>query len=360
MKIAVGISGGVDSAVAALLLKRRGHDVFGLFMKNWEEDDDEIYCAAAEDLGYARAVCRRLEIPLRTVNFSTEYWDRVFAVFLDEYRAGRTPNPDVLCNREIKFKLFVEHARALAADKIATGHYAGVERAGDEWRLLKGHDSEKDQSYFLYLLEQDVLAQTLFPLAETDKREVRALARREGLASCDRKDSTGLCFIGERRFRDFLARYLEDAPGEMVDQKGAVVGAHRGAWSCTLGQRAGVGGIRGTAEKAWYVAAKDLERNRLLVVQGRDHPALFSSWLTASRTHWINKPPPGGAEITARIRHRQADQECRLTHAAGGRVRVCFKQPQRAVAPGQSVVFYDGRRCLGGGVIESAQALEPR
>ncbi len=354
MKIAVGISGGVDSAVAAALLKHAGHDVFGLFMKNWEEDDDAAYCAAAEDLEYAEAVCRQLAIPLRTVNFAAEYWEQVFAVFLNEYRSGRTPNPDVLCNREIKFKLFVEHARTLAADKVATGHYAGIEHAGSEWRLLKGRDAGKDQSYFLHLLEPGVLAQTLFPLAALSKREVRARARREGFANCERKDSTGICFIGERRFRDFLARYLDDKPGEIVAESGTVLGAHRGVWFYTIGQRAGVGGLRGEAENAWYVAAKDPGRNRLLAVQGRDHPALFSPGLSAVRVHWINAAPADGARLAAKLRHRQADQPCRLTHTGEGRVEVRFEQAQRAIAPGQSVVFYDGRHCLGGGVIQSA------
>ncbi len=354
MKIAVGISGGVDSAVAALLLKREGHDVFGLFMKNWEEDDDASYCAAAEDLKYAEAVCRQLDIPLRTVNFAAEYWEQVFQVFLREYRCGRTPNPDVLCNREIKFKLFVEHAHTLAADKIATGHYAGVECAGSEWHLLKGRDADKDQSYFLHLLGPKVLSQARFPLAEMTKSEVRALARRERLASCDRKDSTGICFIGERRFRDFLARYLDDKPGEIVDEAGTVLGTHRGVWFYTVGQRAGVGGVRGEAEDAWYVAAKDLEHNRILAVQGRDHPALFAPGLITERLHWINEPPAADVSLAAKIRHRQTDQPCRLTQLGEARLQVHFEQPQRAIAPGQSVVFYKGRRCLGGGVIQSA------
>ena len=355
MKIAVGVSGGVDSAVAAWLLKREGHDLFGLFMKNWEEDDDERYCAAAEDLKYAEAVCRQLAIPLHTVNFASEYWDRVFKIFLREYRRGRTPNPDVLCNREIKFKSFIEHARLFDADKVATGHYAGVERANGEWHLLKGHDPGKDQSYFLHLLTPDVLARTLFPLAEIDKSEVRATARRERLASCDRKDSTGICFIGERRFADFLARWLDEQPGEIVDESGKVIGTHRGACFYTIGQRTGlgVGGVRGGEEDAWYVAVKDLGQNRLLAVQGRNHPALLASGLVAEQVHWINAAPDDAAPVTARIRHRQDDQPCCLK-IAGGRAEVRFAQPQRAVTPGQSVVFYAGRRCLGGGVISEA------
>ena len=359
MKIAVGISGGVDSAVAALMLQREGHDVFGLFMKNWEEDDEQAYCAAAEDLKYAEAVCGQLGIPLHTVNFATEYWDQVFEIFLREYRAGLTPNPDVLCNREIKFKLFLEHAHALGAEKIATGHYAGVERSNTGWHLLKGRDDGKDQSYFLHLLEQDVLAQSLFPLAEMHKSEVRALAKRENLASCDRKDSTGICFIGEQRFRDFLSRYLSDEPGDIVDESGQVIGTHRGTWFYTIGQRTGlgIGGGHGDTDDAWYVTAKNLSDNRISVVQGHNHPALFSPGLTARQMHWINNAPAADVRLTAKIRHRQADQACRLEESKS-HVAVQFEQPQRAIAPGQSVVLYDDRRCLGGGVIvQSARPI---
>ena len=355
MKIAVGMSGGVDSAVAALLLQRRGYDVFGLFMKNWEEDDDESYCAAAEDLEYAEAVCKQLSIPLHTVNFAAEYWDRVFQSFLRDYRRGRTPNPDVLCNREIKFKVFAEHARGLSCDKIATGHYAGIRYTDGEWHLLKGGDTDKDQSYFLHLLQQVHLAQTLFPLAEIRKSKVRELARQAGLVSCDRKDSTGICFIGERRFRDFLARYLDLSPGEIVDESGVPIGTHQGVWFHTIGQRAGlgIGGVRGGSKEAWYVAAKDVAHNRIVAVQGDRHPALFSSALVAESVHWINAPPEDAAPLKARIRHRQTDQDCHI-HSQDDLVRVQFERPQRAVTPGQSVVFYHGENCLGGGVIASA------
>lgn len=357
MRIAIGISGGVDSAVAAALLRREGHDVFGLFMKNWEEDDDEAYCAAAEDLEYAGAICRRLDVPLHTVNFSAEYWERVFEIFLREYRAGRTPNPDVLCNREIKFRRFIEHARSFGADQVATGHYAGVEEVGGEWRLLKGRDVDKDQSYFLHLLDSKTLARVTFPLSGMLKSEVRALARDARLKSYDRKDSAGICFIGKRRFRDFLARYLDERPGEIVDENGAVLGEHRGVWFYTVGQRAGlgIGGVRGKAEDTWYVAGKDLENNRLVAVQGHNHPALFASSLTAGPVHWISGSPATDQPLAARIRHRQPDQSCCLATLDDGRVEVRFDQPQRGVAPGQSVVFYRGRQCLGGGVIIVAQ-----
>ncbi len=352
MKIAVAISGGVDSSVAALLLKRAGHDVFGLFMKNWEEDDNE-QCAAALDLEFVEKTCTRLDIPLHTVNFSAEYWERVFKVFLREYRVGRTPNPDVLCNREIKFKRFMEHARTLEADKIATGHYAGIRRRNSDWYLLKAEDITKDQSYFLHLLEQEVLAQLLFPLAEMTKKQVREVARREGLATHDRKDSTGICFIGERHFRDFLSTYLESCPGDILDETGKVIGRHCGAWFYTIGQRAGlgVGGTRGGAEKPWYVVDKDIEANRLTVVQGNDHPALFSSSLIAENVHWINRRPPRASFLAAKIRYRQPDQHCRLVDLGTNMLQVNFEHPQRAVVAGQSIVFYQGQTCLGGGVI---------
>jgi tRNA-specific 2-thiouridylase len=352
--VIVGLSGGVDSAVAALLLKRRGYRVSGLFMKNWEEDDTEHYCAAAEDLEMARAVCARLDIPLDTVNFAAEYWDRVFSHFLAELAAGRTPNPDVLCNQEIKFKAFREHAERLGAAFIATGHYARViERDGRFW-LAKASDANKDQSYFLHTLDQRALARTLFPLGELDKPAVRALARDAGLPNHARQDSTGICFIGERRFRDFLGRYLPAQPGAILSLDGQRRGEHAGLMYYTIGQRQGLG--IGGAGEAWYVVDKDVGRNLLWVAQGHDHPALFRRALTAGPLHWIGgEAPVAPGRLTAKTRYRQADQPCTLVGIRDGIGRVEFDSPQRAITPGQSVVFYDGELCLGGGVIAGAE-----
>jgi tRNA-uridine 2-sulfurtransferase len=351
MKIVVGMSGGVDSAVAALLLKRQGHDVIGLFMKNWEEDDAAGRCGAEEDLKTARAVCSHLDIPLRTVNFSTEYWERVFSYFLSEYRAGRTPNPDVLCNKEIKFRAFLEHALVLGAERIATGHYARVDHDEGRYRLLKARDAIKDQSYFLYLLGQEALARTLFPVGELAKTEVRRIAREAGLPNHDRHDSTGICFIGERDFKSFLARYLPAQPGEMHTLAGACKGKHDGVMYYTIGQRHGLG-IGGEGEP-WYVVGKDVSKNILYVEQGEHHPALYSEALTAGQLHWIGNEPSLPAKQRAKSRYRQPDQGCTLTRHDNG-LHVTFDTPQRAITPGQSVVFYDGEECLGGGVIEQA------
>lgn len=355
--IIVGMSGGVDSSVAALLLKSQGYRVEGLFMKNWEEDDDADYCAAAEDLADARAVCERLDIPLHTVNFSAEYWDRVFEHFLAEYRAGRTPNPDILCNKEIKFRAFLDYALELGADAIATGHYARVGRGAEGFRLLKGLDGGKDQSYFLYTLGQAALSRTLFPVGELEKARVRELAAEQGLATHAKKDSTGICFIGERRFKDFLQRYLPARPGEIVTPDGEVLGRHDGLMYYTLGQRQGlgIGGRREGSEAPWYVLAKELESNRLVVGQGHDHPRLFTRHLAASQLHWVaGTAPTLPFECAAKTRYRQPDQPCRITADDAGRCQVEFVEPQRAVTPGQSVVFYDGEVCLGGGIIERA------
>ncbi len=350
-RIVVGLSGGVDSAVAALLLQRQGYEVLGLFMKNWEEDDTAEHCSAAEDLAAAQAVCAQLGIPLHAVNFSAEYWERVFAYFLDEFRAGRTPNPDVLCNKEIKFGAFLDHALTLGADKIATGHYARVTHA-DSYQLHKGVDGGKDQSYFLYTLDQTALARTLFPLGELAKTAVRAAARAAGLPNAARKDSTGICFIGERDFRHFLARYLPAQPGEMRTLGGAHVGRHDGLMYYTIGQRHGLG--LGGAGAAWYVADKDLEGNVLYVVQGESHPALFHDTLEADALHWVaGAPPVLPQRLAARTRYRQPDQDCLVEATAPGRVRVTFDTPQRALTPGQSVVFYRGTVCLGGGTIDT-------
>jgi tRNA-specific 2-thiouridylase len=349
--VIVGISGGVDSAVAAMLLLQQGYDVTGVFMKNWEEDDDDEYCAAEEDYRVAREVCAQLEIPLRAINFASEYWDRVFAYFLDEYRAGRTPNPDVMCNKEIKFKAFLDYAVSLGADRIATGHYARVDHHSRFYRLLRGRDTNKDQSYFLYSLGQHELRYSLFPVGELEKPKVRRLAEDAGFANYDRKDSTGICFIGERRFKDFLARYLPAQPGDIYSLEGEHKGRHDGLMYATIGQRHGLG-IGGPGEP-WYVADKDIEQNVLYVVQGQDHPALFRDSLSAADMSWIRgKPPVSGLHCTAKIRYRQQDTPCQLT-LSDNLAAVTFEKPQRAITPGQSVVFYDGDICLGGGIIQS-------
>lgn len=349
--VVVGLSGGVDSAVAALLLKRAGHNVTGLFMKNWEEDDTDALCTAEEDLKIVRAVCDQLDISFQTVNFSSEYWDRVFQYFLDEHKAGRTPNPDVLCNKEIKFKAFLDHALILGAEQIATGHYARVHETNGQYRLIKGKDSEKDQTYFLYTLGQTELSRTLFPIGHLAKTEVRTIAQTAGLPNYARKDSTGICFIGERDFRTFLKRYLPAQPGEIRTLAGISKGRHEGAMYYTIGQRQGLG--IGGAGEAWYVVDKDIEKNILYVEQGEHHPALYNQALIGSQFHWVaGTPPPQPHLCTAKIRYRQADQACNLSEIVSGSAQVRFKEAQRAVTPGQSVVFYDGEVCLGGGIID--------
>jgi len=358
----VGLSGGVDSAVAAHRLIEEGYRVQGLFMKNWEEDDAPGYCAAAEDLKDAAAVAEHLGIELLTVNFAAEYWDRVFEYFLQEYRALHTPNPDVLCNREIKFRCFLDHALSLGADWIATGHYARVTRddAGSHLRLAA--DPDKDQTYFLHLLDQSQLTRTRFPVGDMTKGEVRALARSLGLPNAAKRDSTGICFIGERRFRDFLARYVPRSPGPIVTPEGQVLGEHQGLAYYTIGQRQGlgIGGVTEAREAPWFVAAKDPADNRLIVVQGGDHPLLLAQGLRALRPHWIRGLPPGRSPLPcrARLRHRQALQDCIITALDGEGCEVRFAEPQRAVSPGQSVVFYSGDECLGGATIEQALPLE--
>ena len=346
----VGMSGGVDSAVSALLLRERGFEVAGLFMKNWEEDDGTEYCTAQEDHADAAAVCAKLGIELHTANFAAEYWDDVFEAFLADYRAGRTPNPDVLCNRHIKFKLFADYASELGFDRIATGHYARRPPVGQPFRLLKGADAEKDQSYFLQAVPKERLEGCLFPVGDLTKAEVRARARRAGFAVHDKKDSTGICFIGERRFADFLGRYVPDDAGPIADTAGEVLGRHRGLAFYTLGQRQGigVGGRRGRAEKPWYVAAKDTASNTLIVSQ--DAAALHSTGLAATNLNWLAEPREG--RCAAKTRYRQPDQSCTVA-LTGGDARVTFDAPQRAVTPGQHVAFYDGEQCLGGGRIEA-------
>jgi tRNA-uridine 2-sulfurtransferase len=356
--VLVGISGGVDSAVAALLLQRQGLSVAGLFMKNWE-DDGSGECRAEDDRRDAVQVCARLGIAFHSANFAREYWDGVFARFLDEYRAGRTPNPDVLCNREIKFRSFLDHARSLGAERIATGHYARTDVVDGRHRLLRGRDTGKDQSYFLHALGQEALAATLFPVGELPKSEVRRLALEAGLPVAAKKDSTGICFIGERDFRSFLAGYLPAQPGEIRDPAGRLLGEHSGVFFYTLGQREGLqlGGVRGREQAPWYVVGKRVADNVLIVDQGHDNPLLLSHALLAEDASWTAGVAPAAAfACSAKTRYRQNDVPCEVEVAADGRLRVVFAAAQRAVTPGQSVVFYDGDECLGGAVIAATDA----
>ena len=354
----VGVSGGVDSSVSALLLKRQGVPLAGLFMKNWEEDERAGPCRADEDRKDAVAICAKLDIAFHARNFAGEYWDGVFRHFLDEYRAGRTPNPDVLCNREIKFKTFLEHAQALGADRIATGHYARVDQRDGEWRLLRGRDGNKDQTYFLHTLGQKQLAKTLFPVGELPKPEVRKLALEANLPTHAKKDSTGICFIGERDFREFLSRYIPAQPGPIETPAGKVIGEHAGVMYYTLGQRGGlgIGGQRDAGGEPWYVVGKDIDRRALIVDQG-ESSHLYSTRLVANDLSWTRGTPPAlPVRVTAKTRYRQPDQACEVRALGGDRVEVVFDVRQRAVTPGQSVVFYDGEQCLGGGVIEATDA----
>jgi len=356
--IMVGVSGGVDSSVAALLLKQDGHPVSGMFMQNWVEDDRLGECQADRDRADAVRVCAKLDVPFHARNFAAEYWDRVFETFLGEYRAGRTPNPDVLCNREIKFRTFLDHARDLGAERIATGHYARTRCVDGHHRLLRGRDDNKDQSYFLYTLGQEQLAATLFPIGELPKPEVRRLARDAGLPTHAKKDSTGICFIGERDFREFLGHYLPAQPGEMQTVDGEVLGTHDGVMYYTLGQRSGlrIGGRREHAAQPWYVVGKNATANVLYLAQGVDNRWLFSSRLIAGETSWIEGHAPAiEFRCTAKTRYRQADQPCRVRIDQNG-CDVLFDEPQRAVTPGQSVVFYHGEVCLGGAIIEATDA----
>jgi tRNA-specific 2-thiouridylase len=354
-RVVVGLSGGVDSAVTAWLLKQQGHDVVGVFMKNWEADDLEEDCPIRQDFQDVLAIADVLGIEVELVNFSKEYQDRVFAYFLAEYQAGRTPNPDVLCNAEIKFKAFLEHALTLGAEHIATGHYARLEGESPARRLLKGLDPNKDQSYFLYRLSQRQIEKALFPIGHLPKPKVRELARQAGLPVAEKKDSTGICFIGERPFREFLQRYLPTEPGDMVTPEGRVMGRHQGLMFHTLGQRKGlgIGGIKGAEEgEPWFVAGKNLERNELVVVQGHDHPLLLSRELIAADLNWIGEPPRAGGRYAAKTRYRQRDAGCRVKAVTDSEILLCFDEPQWAVTPGQSVVVYAGDSCLGGGIIQ--------
>ncbi|GHB27719.1 tRNA-specific 2-thiouridylase MnmA [Salinicola rhizosphaerae] len=351
------MSGGVDSSVTALLLLEQGYHVEGLFMKNWDEDDGTDYCTAMADLADAEAVCATLGIKLHTANFAAEYWDNVFEHFLAEYQAGRTPNPDILCNREIKFKVFLDYAEMLGADLIATGHYVR-RRLSDSGQaeLLKGLDGNKDQSYFLHAVPGAAIARTLFPVGELEKPEVRALAERHGLATARKKDSTGICFIGERRFSDFLKQYLPAQPGRIETADGEDVGEHMGLMYYTLGQRRGlgIGGLKTHGEDPWFVAAKDLERNVLIVVQG-EHPLLYTTTAYCEPPAWVAGEPPQKERLRAKTRYRQQDVPCRVEPIADGGLKVEFDDPQRAVTPGQSLVLYDGDVCLGGAVIRAPE-----
>ncbi|MBT7952515.1 MAG: tRNA 2-thiouridine(34) synthase MnmA [Gammaproteobacteria bacterium] len=358
-KVIVGISGGVDSSVAALLLKEQGYQIEALFMKNWDEKSEDGSCMWEADVEDAMRVCDTLKIPINTVDLSREYWDGVFTDFLEEYKAGRTPNPDILCNQEVKFKAFLEHSLALGADKIATGHYAQVVHKQDLHLLYKGLDDNKDQSYFLCRLQQAQLARTLFPLGEIAKPRVRELATKAGLITHDKKDSTGICFIGERPFREFLSQYIPVQKGEIRTTEKALVGEHDGVYFYTLGQRQGlgIGGVKGASDEPWYVVAKDTGQNTLIVAQGHDHPLLFSKQLVATGLHWISGQAPNVPfSCQAKTRYRQADQSCTVTALDNKAATVHFDTPQRAVTPGQYVVFYDAKGCcLGSAVIDSTE-----
>lgn len=356
-RVIVGMSGGVDSSVAALLLMEQGYQVEGLFMKNWDEDDGTEYCTAMADLADARAVCEKLGIELHTASFAAEYWDRVFEHFLAEYSAGRTPNPDILCNKEIKFRAFLDYAMTLGADYIATGHYARRREVDGQVLLCKGLDPNKDQSYFLHAVSGERIAHTLFPVGELEKTRVREIARRHGLITHDKKDSTGICFIGERKFRDFLQQYLPAQPGNIETPDGEVIGRHQGLMYHTIGQRQGlgIGGLKSYGDDPWYVVGKDLERNVLVAAQGKNHPLLFSRSLTTVSVDWVaGEAPAMPLRCMAKTRYRQPDQACVVTETQEG-FEVVFDRPQRAVTPGQSVVFYRNDICLGGGVIESTR-----
>lgn len=354
-KVIVGMSGGVDSSVAAMLLLQQGYQVEGLFMKNWEEDDTNEYCSATVDVADAKSVCDTLGIPLHTVNFAAEYWDNVFSNFLSEYKAGRTPNPDILCNREIKFKVFLDYAKQLGAHYIATGHYAANIVDNNNYKLAKAKDLNKDQSYFLYTLGQEQLKYALFPLANLDKQQVRQIAANAGYINHAKKDSTGICFIGERKFKDFLQTFLPALPGEIITETGTVIGKHEGLMYYTLGQRQGlrIGGLASAANQPWFVVDKNLAANKLIVAQGQDNPLLYAPALTAQQLTWVSDLPAAEFTCSAKIRYRQADQTCTVFFDAGTNTcKVLFTEPQRAITPGQSIVFYDNDICLGGGIIE--------
>lgn len=352
-RVIVGMSGGVDSSVAALLLQQQGYAVHGVFMQNWQADQEDPYCSITQDLIDAQKICEQLQISFSTVNFAEEYWNRVFQLFLDEYAAGRTPNPDILCNQEIKFKAFLNYALQAGADYIATGHYARCHLQNNQYHLLKGLDDNKDQSYFLYTLGQAQLKHCLFPVGELTKTQVRQIAKQAGFLNYAKKDSTGVCFIGERRFKTFLKEYLLAQPGNIETDNGTVLGQHEGLMFYTLGQRKGicVGGIKESAEQPWYVVDKDIQRKALIVAQGNEHPRLFKQNLICSNMFWVNENIAENFPAKAKIRYRQTEQACSIKKITEHSYTVEFMQPQRAITPGQSVVFYQDDICLGGGII---------
>lgn len=358
-RVVIGMSGGVDSSVAAYLLKQQGYDVIGIFMKNWDDTDESGFCTATEDYNDVVAVCNQIGIPYYSVNFEKQYWDKVFTYFLEEYKAGRTPNPDVMCNKEIKFKAFLDHAMSLGADYLATGHYAQVVDAeGGKSALLRGKDENKDQTYFLNQLSQEQLAKTMFPIGHLEKKEVRRIAQEAGLATAKKKDSTGICFIGERNFKEFLSQYLPAQPGQIKSTTGEVKGMHDGLMYYTLGQRQGLG-IGGSGEP-WFVVGKDLEHNVLIVEQGFENEQLYTDRLTGSKINWISEQVPTEPfTCTAKFRYRQPDQKVVVVIKEDQTCEVIFDEPQRAVTPGQSVVFYDGEVCLGGATIDQAIKDQP-
>ncbi|MBU5593552.1 tRNA 2-thiouridine(34) synthase MnmA [Amphibacillus sp. MSJ-3] len=349
IRVVVGMSGGVDSSVTALLLKQQGYEVIGIFMKNWDDTDDDGFCTATEDYDDVIRVANQLDIPYFAVNFEKQYWDKVFTYFLEEYKAGRTPNPDVMCNKEIKFKAFLDHAMSLGADYVATGHYAQTRVNGDKVELLRGFDQNKDQTYFLNQLSSDVLKKVMFPLGHLDKSDVRRIAREHGLVTANKKDSTGICFIGERDFKSFLSEYLPAQPGRMETMSGEDKGSHDGLMYYTIGQRQGLG--IGGSGGPWFVVGKDLDRNVLLVESGDDNIYLKSDQLIAEDVNWINEPESETFDCTAKFRYRQKDSHVKVTILSDRRVRVDFKEKESAITPGQSVVFYSGDVCLGGGTI---------
>ncbi|MCH9770028.1 MAG: tRNA 2-thiouridine(34) synthase MnmA [Gammaproteobacteria bacterium] len=353
-KIVVGLSGGVDSAVTALLLKEQGYAVSAIFMQNWETDNDDPHCTAEQDLNDARKITKQLDIDLQVVNFSKDYWHKVFQYCLDEFNAGRTPNPDIWCNKEIKFNTFLKHTLDIGADYLATGHYARIAKQDDKYELLKGLDNSKDQSYFLYTLGQFELAHSLFPLGGLEKTKVREIAKAHKLANYAKKDSTGICFIGERKFKDFLKEFLLAQPGEMQTPDGKTIGQHDGLMFYTIGQRQGlnIGGLKNAKDAPWYVLDKNIKENVLIVGQGSEHPLLFKSALICQQFDWVSgtapKPP---FNCRAKIRYRQQDQACKVTALNAKQLKIEFTEPQRAITPGQSIVFYQNDICLGGGII---------